>query len=204
MLLPAVIYLALQRGQLGQHGWGTVISTDTVFVVGCAVLLGRRAPPGLRLFLLSLAIVNGIGAVFVVAIGYCGEISWTVQAVAGGVGSGVSHMTGDIAPARTDGPTKPRVPALVCPEACVGAPPPDNRPGRRRIHYNLMRMTDFLTHATAADGQSSTAEPGALRRPRPRRAGPTSSSPLWSVSSLLCLAGSRVFQSRPGFWASAE
>jgi NhaA family Na+:H+ antiporter len=83
MLVPAAIYLALQLGQPGQHGWGTVMATDTAFVIGCLALLGRRAPQGLRVFLLSLAVIDDIGAILVVAVGYSDEIGWTALAAAG-------------------------------------------------------------------------------------------------------------------------
>ncbi|GAA5194718.1 Na+/H+ antiporter NhaA [Ferrimonas gelatinilytica] len=76
MIVPAAIYLALQSGQPGQHGWGTVMATDTAFVIGCLALLGSRIPQSLRVFMLSLAIVDDIGAILVVAIGYSSDIAW--------------------------------------------------------------------------------------------------------------------------------
>lgn len=81
MLMPAAVYLALQLGQPGEHGWGTVMATDTAFVIGCLALLGRRAAPSLRVFLLSLAVVDDIGAILVVAIGYSGELGWIALAI---------------------------------------------------------------------------------------------------------------------------
>lgn len=76
MIVPAAIYLALQAGQPGQHGWGTVMATDTAFVIGCLALLGSRIPHDLRVFMLSLAIVDDIGAIVVIAIGYSSHIAW--------------------------------------------------------------------------------------------------------------------------------
>ncbi|MBI5866547.1 MAG: Na+/H+ antiporter NhaA [Planctomycetes bacterium] len=76
MAVPAGLYLWLQFGHAGAAGWGTVMATDTAFVIGCLALLGRRIPKSLRIFMLSLAIVDDIGAVLVVAIGYSGHISW--------------------------------------------------------------------------------------------------------------------------------
>src|SRR5688572_3298544 len=55
MLMPAVLYLMLQSGRLGEAGWGTVMATDTAFVVGCLALLGSRIPQILRVFMLSVA-----------------------------------------------------------------------------------------------------------------------------------------------------
>jgi len=87
MIVPAAIYLALQSGQPGQDGWGTVMATDTAFVIGCLALLGSRIPLSLRVFMLSLAIVDDIGAIVVVAIGYSSNIVWWPLVVAGiGVG----------------------------------------------------------------------------------------------------------------------
>ena len=82
MTVPAAIYLALQSGQPGQHGWGTVMATDTAFVIGCLALLGSRIPQSLRVFMLSLAIVDDIGAILVVAVGYSSHIAWWPLVVA--------------------------------------------------------------------------------------------------------------------------
>lgn len=82
MLVPAAIYLVMQSGESGQDGWGTVMATDTAFVIGCLALLGSRIPQSLRVFMLSLAIVDDIGAILVVAIGYSDHITWWPLAVA--------------------------------------------------------------------------------------------------------------------------
>lgn len=70
MVTPAALYLALQINGPALHGWGTVMATDTAFLIGCLAVLGRRVPHSLRLFLLSLAIFDDIGAIAIVAIGY--------------------------------------------------------------------------------------------------------------------------------------
>ncbi len=82
MLVPALLYWLLQSGQPGQTGWGTVMSTDTAFVIGCLALLGTRIPQSLRIFMLSLAIVDDIGAILVVAVGYSSHISWAALGLA--------------------------------------------------------------------------------------------------------------------------
>jgi NhaA family Na+:H+ antiporter len=82
MLVPAALYAAMMSGQPGEMGWGTVMATDTAFVVGCLALLGPRIPQSLRLFMLSLAIVDDIGAIVVVAIGYSAHMSWRALAFA--------------------------------------------------------------------------------------------------------------------------
>lgn len=76
MLVPALVYLFFQYGEPGQHGWGTVMATDTAFVIGCLALLGTRIPKSLRIFMLSLAVVDDIGAIVVVAVGYGSDINW--------------------------------------------------------------------------------------------------------------------------------
>ncbi|WP_428775296.1 Na+/H+ antiporter NhaA [Vibrio sp.] len=73
MLVPAIIYLVLQKNQPGEYGWGIVMTTDTAFVIACLALLGSKVPHSLRAFMLSLAIIDDIGAITVVAIAY-GEI----------------------------------------------------------------------------------------------------------------------------------
>ncbi|PSJ47911.1 Na+/H+ antiporter NhaA [Zobellella endophytica] len=102
MLVPAVFYLALQAGQPGQSGWGIVMATDTAFVIGCLALLGPRIPQSLRIFMLALAIVDDIGAILVVAIGYSQGLDGTMLAL-GGLGlvlvrvmalGGVRHLSG--------------------------------------------------------------------------------------------------------------
>jgi NhaA family Na+:H+ antiporter len=84
MVVPAGLYLLLVGGSPGASGWGTVVSTDTAFVIGCLALLGRRIPESLRLFLLALAIFDDIGAILVVAVGYGHLINWFALAFAVG------------------------------------------------------------------------------------------------------------------------
>lgn len=82
MLFPVCIYLCFLWGQPGQYGWGTVMSTDTAFLIGCLALLGTRIPKSLRIFMLSLAIVDDIGAIIVVAVSYSNHIDWVASAIA--------------------------------------------------------------------------------------------------------------------------
>ena len=73
MIVPALIYMALQAKHLGTppfRGWGVPMATDIAFVVGIMALLGKRVPFGLKITLLSLAIADDIGAVIVIAAFY--------------------------------------------------------------------------------------------------------------------------------------
>jgi NhaA family Na+:H+ antiporter len=83
MVVPAGLFLLLVGGDPGASGWGTVMSTDTAFVIGCLAILGSRVPQSLRLFLLSLAIFDDIGAILVVAVGYGGTLSWIAIGLVG-------------------------------------------------------------------------------------------------------------------------
>jgi NhaA family Na+:H+ antiporter len=82
MIVPVCLYLAVMIGQPGAHGWGTVMATDTAFVLGCLALFGPRIPPSLRLFLLSLAIFDDVGAILIVAVGYGEALNWAALALA--------------------------------------------------------------------------------------------------------------------------
>ena len=82
MIVPALIYFTLQRGQPGERGWGIPMATDIAFVVGVMALLGPRVPFGLKIMLLSLAIADDIGAVVVIAVFYSSGLSWLMLALA--------------------------------------------------------------------------------------------------------------------------
>ena len=74
MLTPALFYGALNpAGEFGR-GWGIPMATDIAFCVSALVILGRRIPQALTIFLVSLAIVDDIGAVIVIAIFYTQSI----------------------------------------------------------------------------------------------------------------------------------
>jgi Na+:H+ antiporter, NhaA family len=70
MVAPALLYVAINAGGEGAHGWGIVMATDIAFVLGTLSLLGDRIPPGVRVFLLTLAIVDDVGAIAVIAVFY--------------------------------------------------------------------------------------------------------------------------------------
>jgi Na+/H+ antiporter NhaA len=82
LLVPAAIYLAINNSGPASAGWGIVMSTDTAFVLGILALFGPRCPDRLRLFLLTLAIVDDIGAITVMALFYTDDLDTTALAVA--------------------------------------------------------------------------------------------------------------------------
>ncbi len=82
MALPVVIYLAVNAGGAGAHGWGAAMSTDTAFALGALALLTPRAATRLRVFLLSLAVVDDLFALIVIATVYTTHVSLPALVVA--------------------------------------------------------------------------------------------------------------------------
>ncbi len=76
MVFPALIYVLINRdaGEAAIQGWGVPMATDIAFAVGVLAILGSRIPSGARLFLLTLAIVDDIGAISVIAIFYTDDL----------------------------------------------------------------------------------------------------------------------------------
>ncbi|MCY4175840.1 MAG: Na+/H+ antiporter NhaA [Acidimicrobiaceae bacterium] len=85
MVLPATIYALFNAGGDGSSGWGIPMATDIAFAVGVVALLGRSVPSSLKIFLLTLAIVDDIGSIAVIAIFYTSDISLAWLAAAGSI-----------------------------------------------------------------------------------------------------------------------
>lgn len=83
MAVPALLYVAIAGGGDTGSGWGIPMATDIAFAVGVLGVLGRRIPSAARLFLLTLAIVDDIGAILVIALFYTSDLSlgWLAAAV---------------------------------------------------------------------------------------------------------------------------
>lgn len=76
MVVPALAFVALNLGRPGQHGWGVPMATDIAFSLGVLGMV-KGIPSDLKVFLLSLAIADDIGAIIVIAIFYSGSIDRT-------------------------------------------------------------------------------------------------------------------------------
>lgn len=76
MLVPAGIYWVLNSGGPGADGWGIPMATDIAFAVGVVSLLGSRVPLAAKVFLLTLAVADDIGAILVIAIFYTEGLSF--------------------------------------------------------------------------------------------------------------------------------
>ncbi|GIJ75448.1 hypothetical protein Voc01_103650 [Virgisporangium ochraceum] len=70
MVLPAVIFATVTAGSPAQSAWGMAMATDIAFALGVLALIGPRCPANVRVFLLTLAIVDDIGAILVIAVVY--------------------------------------------------------------------------------------------------------------------------------------
>ncbi len=84
MIVPALIYVAINGGTDAIDGWGVPMATDIAFALGVLALLGKRIPKALVGFLLALAIVDDLGAVLVIAVFYTEQINLSALVFAGG------------------------------------------------------------------------------------------------------------------------
>lgn len=85
MAVPVAIYLVFNAGGAGAHGWGAAMSTDTAFALGLLTLLAARAPTRLRVFLLTLVVVDDLVGLVVIATAYSEDISVPALIVAAGL-----------------------------------------------------------------------------------------------------------------------
>jgi Na+/H+ antiporter NhaA len=83
MAVPALIYLAVNPSGEAASAWAVVVSTDTAFLLGVLALVGPRCPVQLRLFLLTLAVADDIGALSIIAIAYTDHLDLLALGLAG-------------------------------------------------------------------------------------------------------------------------
>lgn len=83
MIVPALIYIAVNPEGHTFDGWGIPMATDIAFALGALALLGSRIPASLLMFLVALAIVDDLGAVIVIALFYTDTLNYTALMFAG-------------------------------------------------------------------------------------------------------------------------
>lgn len=83
VVVPALIYLAINADPELRHGWAVPTATDIAFAVGVLALLGKSIPGSVRIFLLAIAIIDDISAVIFIAVFYSGGLHYTGFFVAG-------------------------------------------------------------------------------------------------------------------------
>ncbi|MDA0168597.1 Na+/H+ antiporter NhaA [Solirubrobacter taibaiensis] len=76
LVVPALVYLAFNPSGEAARGWGIAMATDTAFVLGALAVVGPAFPAHLRVFMLSLSVVDDIGALLAIAVFYSDDVSF--------------------------------------------------------------------------------------------------------------------------------
>ncbi|MCK5730432.1 MAG: Na+/H+ antiporter NhaA [Draconibacterium sp.] len=77
MIVPALLFVTLNKGNAGSGGWGIPMAADIAFTLGILKLLGNRVPSGIKIFLMAFAIIDDLGAVLVIAFFYSSNLIWS-------------------------------------------------------------------------------------------------------------------------------
>ena len=85
LVIPVVIYLAVNAGSRAAHGWGAAMSTDSAFALGTLALTGPRFPDRVRAFLLSVAVVDDLVSLVVIGAAYSKALMLVPLAAAAGI-----------------------------------------------------------------------------------------------------------------------
>ena len=84
ILVPALIFTLINLGDTTNlHGWAIPTATDTAFALAILIMVGKHLPPSLKIFLLSLAIFDDVGAILIIAVFYTSKLSFAALITAG-------------------------------------------------------------------------------------------------------------------------
>ena len=93
MAVPALIYLAtVGNDEQLRHGWAIPAATDIAFAIGVLAILGRRVPASIKLLLVTVAIVDDIGAVIIIALFYTADLNVPALAAALAIAGGMAAL----------------------------------------------------------------------------------------------------------------
>ncbi len=85
VLVPIAIFLLITSGSQATGGWGVPMATDAAFAIAALALLGTRVPLGAKVFLVTVAVVDDVMAIVVIAVAYTSDLSPAWLAAAGGM-----------------------------------------------------------------------------------------------------------------------
>lgn len=93
MVVPALLFLLIAPGGEASSGWGIVIATDTAFLLGAMAIVGPSCPTQLRVFVLTLSIVDDLVAITVIGVVYSGSLDMVALAVAAACLVGIALLS---------------------------------------------------------------------------------------------------------------
>jgi hypothetical protein len=193
LAVPALVYVAFNLGDEAAAAWGVVISTDTAFLLGVLALVGPACPAQLRLFLLTLAIADDVGALTVIAFFYTEDLRLAPLGLAV---LGLALMVGPALPPRL---ARPGLPGAR-PRGVGGDVPLRRPPDPAGVVIALFtpaypaRRDEVEDAARLTRAYQQSPEPGV----RPRRRGCRSTGRCRPASGSAALAAVDQLRHRPG------